>query len=136
VPVLSILRGTQSVKNLIRENKLHQMEGAVQTGKNAGMFTMERYKEDFLDEKDMFVSTVESFRPSTETDREIIYQSPIFLQSSMTTSGQTAKKMPESTERRPQAVVRSEHDIDGIEHILTIEEGTSIEELITKIDNK
>jgi len=136
VPVLSILRGTQSIKNLIRENKLNQMEGAIQTGKTAGMFTMERYKEDFLDVKDMFVPTTESFRPSSETDKEIIYHSPIFSQGSVPTSGQISKKMPEAAERRAQPVVRSEHDIDGIEHILTIEEGTSIEELITKIENK
>lgn len=45
IPVLSILRGTQSVKALIRDNRLVQLESAMQTGKQSGMFTMESYEE-------------------------------------------------------------------------------------------
>jgi hypothetical protein len=35
-----------------------------------------------------------------------------------------------------QPTVSGEHDINGIEHILKIEEETSIEELMTKIEYK
>lgn len=136
VPALSILRNVQSVKNLIRENKLYQMEGALQTGKNAGMYTMERYIEEFLKVKDQFIPTTQSFRPSVETSQDIIYHSPIFSKGGEIMEGRVTKETPAEAERRVQPTVRSEHDIDGIENILTVEEGESIEELIAKIEHR
>ena len=77
LPHLAILRGTQSVKSLIRENKLAQIENAMQSGKNDGMFTMERYLTEFLDTKESFVHPNQSFRASTEAHSEIEYASPL-----------------------------------------------------------
>ncbi|MCD6103363.1 MAG: type IV pili twitching motility protein PilT, partial [Thermotogaceae bacterium] len=37
IPVLEILLGTPAVKNLIRENKLHQIESMMQAGARQGM---------------------------------------------------------------------------------------------------
>ncbi len=41
VPAVEILIGTPAVKNLIRENKAHQIYAAIQTGKDVGMQTMD-----------------------------------------------------------------------------------------------
>ena len=43
VPLLSIMRGTQQVKGIIREKKLYQIDNSMHTGKTDGMFTEERY---------------------------------------------------------------------------------------------
>jgi pilus retraction protein PilT len=77
VPVLSILRGSQSVKGIVRDNKLSQIEGAIQTGREAGMFTMENYRRDFVDRQTNFVSPSEIFRPSLEATPEIVYRCPL-----------------------------------------------------------
>jgi len=77
VPVLSILRGTQSVKGLIRENRLPQLENAMHTGRMEGMFTRERYMNEFLNLKKGFVLPSQSFRPATEAIPDEEYASPL-----------------------------------------------------------
>ncbi|MDD2941336.1 MAG: type IV pilus twitching motility protein PilT [bacterium] len=42
VAALEILIGTTAVKNLIRENKIHQIPGVIQTSQNVGMATMQQ----------------------------------------------------------------------------------------------
>jgi len=41
VAALEILLGTVAVRNLIRENKIHQIPGMIQTSKGVGMETLE-----------------------------------------------------------------------------------------------
>jgi twitching motility protein PilT len=41
IAALEILMGTPAVRNLIRENKVHQLLSAMQTGQNAGMQTLD-----------------------------------------------------------------------------------------------
>ena len=77
VPVLSILKGNQSVKGILRENKLPQIESAIQMGKNDGMFTAERYIRDYLSKVSSFASPQEIFKPSTELSQEEVYHSPL-----------------------------------------------------------
>lgn len=67
VPLLSILRGTQAVKGIIRDNRLPQIENAMHTGKKDGMFTRERYLDEFLSPRDTFVLPSQSFRPTPES---------------------------------------------------------------------
>jgi len=78
VPVLSILKGSQSVKGILRENKLPQIESAIQMGKNDGMFTAERYIRDYLSKVSSFASPQEIFKPSAESSQEEVYHSPLF----------------------------------------------------------
>ncbi|MRR37275.1 PilT/PilU family type 4a pilus ATPase, partial [bacterium] len=78
VPVLSILKGNQSVKGILRENKLPQIESAMQMGKNDGMFTAERYIRDYLSKVSSFASPQEIFKPSAESSQEEVYHSPLF----------------------------------------------------------
>jgi len=48
VPILTIAHGTQAIKNIIRENKLNQINNAIDTSKNEGMFLSERYLTHYL----------------------------------------------------------------------------------------
>lgn len=73
VPVLSILRGTPAVKNIIRDNKLTQLESTMQTARGDGMFTMDGYKKDYIDKVASFVSPSKIFSPSTEPAGEMTY---------------------------------------------------------------
>lgn len=66
VPVLSILRSSSSVKNVIRENRLNQLEGIQQSGRSDGMFTFERYREEFLEQKAQLVPPTVAFRPKAD----------------------------------------------------------------------
>ncbi len=77
VPVLSILRGNQSVKGILRENKLPQIESAIQMGKNDGMFTAERYTREYLGKVSAFASPQDIFKPSAEVSQEEVYHSPL-----------------------------------------------------------
>lgn len=53
VAVFEVLVGTRAVKNLIRENKVHQIQSAIQTGVDEGMMTLnaslaQRLEEDLI----------------------------------------------------------------------------------------
>lgn len=77
IPVMSICRGTQSIKSIIRENKLPQIENAIHTGKNEGMFTMSRYMSEYIDAQQTFNHPSKCFKPSEEVVHEKVYVSPL-----------------------------------------------------------
>lgn len=77
VPLLSILQGTPAVRSMVRENRLSQIETAMQTGSREGLFTMETYYTGFIAPQTRFVSPLETFRPSPELSTETPYQSPL-----------------------------------------------------------
>jgi pilus retraction protein PilT len=77
VPVLSILKGNQSIKGILRENKIPQLESAIQMGKNDGMFTAERYIREYLSKVSSFASPQDIFKPSVESTQEEVYHSPL-----------------------------------------------------------
>jgi len=140
VPLLSILRGTSPVKNVIRDNKLHQIEGFLQTGKGGGMFSSDRYMEEFLATRRNFVSPMESFRPSEEAAQEPMYRSVL-----LTRGGHAdVLRIPEASAiqddyesvRAPAAAPRRAHDVGSIENLLNIEEEASIEELIKEFEKR
>jgi pilus retraction protein PilT len=66
-PVMAILRSNNSVKNLIRESRLNQLESIMQAGRGEGMFTFDRYREDFLNTKTHFTPPTVAFRPGQNT---------------------------------------------------------------------
>lgn len=66
VPVLSIVRTSSSVKNVIRENRFNQIDSIQQAGRNEGMFTFERYREEFLDKKAQLIPPTIAFRPNPD----------------------------------------------------------------------
>ena len=63
VPLLTIVRGTPSIRNIIRENKLNQINSAILTGKSEGMFAAERYLSDYLETRSGFVPYDEDLPP-------------------------------------------------------------------------
>lgn len=130
VPVLSIVRGTSSVKNIIRENKLHQLNSIVQLSKGEGMFTFERYVEEFLETRKTFVPHARTFRPSFETSKEPFYLSPL--------TDDSQDEIP-PMKRAPKAgteavIVRTEFSSQEVEHMLTIQEDESLQDILKKLE--
>ena len=129
VPLLSIVRGTQSIRNIIRENKLPQLNSAIQMGKNEGMFTTERYLSEYLESHHSLTPYAQAFRPSAETTQDAIYQSPL------------TEDNPEPVSRKWQAtmtgdepiIVRTPYSHNEMENMLTIDEDVSLQELISKM---
>lgn len=48
VAAYEIMRNTKAIANLIRENKIHQIPSAMQTGSSSGMILFEKYIEDLV----------------------------------------------------------------------------------------
>jgi len=132
IPVLSIVRGTQAVKGLIRENKIPQIESAIQMGKADGMFTMERYLRDFIGTKKNFVPPSENFRPSPEVSQDVLYMSPLVDPE----AGLPRPRKPSPAhETRPAAVHVPPPDFVVDEHIHSFDEKATVDELIAQIKN-
>ena len=131
VPLLTIVRGTQSIKNLIRENKLNQINSSIQLSKTEGMFTAERYFDDYLAVHKTFVPYSHAFRPSPEASQDMPYQSP--LTESKKRGGPSVKKHPLRTDAAP-IIVRNDYSSDEAGHMLTINEDESLQELIRKME--
>jgi len=123
VPMLTIVRGTQSIRNIIRENKLNQLNTAVQIGKNEGMFTAERYLNDYLNTRGNFIPYTQTFRPSAEASHDIYYQSPLTDELSDRISLRKPLSRPES---QP-IVIRSGYSDEETEHILNIDDDISLQ---------
>jgi pilus retraction protein PilT len=70
VPILSITRGSSSVRSSIRDNKLTQLENIMLGGKNEGMFTMELYQKEFINNRASFNHPHRSFGMGAESSRE------------------------------------------------------------------
>ena len=132
IPVLSILRGTQAVKGLIRENKIFQIESAIQMGKADGMFTMERYLRDFIGTKKKFVPPSENFRPSPEISQDAIYISPLIDLD----GGMPKPRRPIPAHEAKPAVFQGQHAEYGLEgHVHSLDEKATVDELISQLEN-
>ncbi len=77
IPVLSILRDSVPVKNIIRENKLNQLETAMHTGRGEGMFNMERYHTEFINNVTSFARPYKSAWNPDDPGPENDYKSPL-----------------------------------------------------------
>jgi twitching motility protein PilT len=132
VPLLSIVRGAPSIKNLIRENKLHQMESAIQIGKNDGMFNSDRYLNEYLASRQIFTSPLQIFRSSSEQAADITYKSPIMEGKPRPAA---AKKHSLATRAEP-IVINTDFSDYEFENILNIEEDESLSELLSTIRPK
>jgi twitching motility protein PilT len=130
VPLLTIVRGTQSVKNLIRENKLHQLSSAIQIGKNEGMFSSERYLNEYLESREKFTPPMLTFRPSTEIIDDIVYRSPL-VEGKL---GQMSAERQATRKGAEPIIIRTEYSAQDMEHILTIDEDASLNDVISNMD--
>jgi hypothetical protein len=112
---------------MIRENKLPQIESAIQIGKIDGMFSMERYLKEYLASKESFYPPSENFKPSEEASREVIYHSPLL-------DGDVEQAAPKA--RKPSADEKSViflHSEDDAEKHFMIDEKATVDELIAQI---
>ncbi len=132
LPVLSVVRGTQAVKGLIRENKIPQIESAIQMGKADGMFTMERYLREFIGSKKNFVPPSENFKPSPEISQDIIYTSPLVDPDA---SILRPRRPASVQEVKPAAVPGQQADFGPEEHVHSFDEKATVDELIAQIKN-
>lgn len=130
VPTLSIVRGTSSIKNIIRENKLNQLNSAVQLGKTEGMFTTERYWSEYLETRKNLIPYAQIFHASPEAVQEDSYESPL---SEETYPSLPLNKRTVASGVEP-IVVRSQHTKNEMGNMLTIDEGESLSELLKHLD--
>ena len=77
VPILTIVRGTQAIKNNIRDNNLHQISNIIETSKKEGMFSAEHYLNEYLGTRSSFTPIGKTFLPSTELSKSVFYKSPL-----------------------------------------------------------
>jgi Tfp pilus assembly pilus retraction ATPase PilT len=131
VPLLTILRGTRAVKNTIRENRLNQIEGVLQIGKNEGMFSSERYLNDYLKTVKRFTMPSQTFRPSKEVSNDIFYDSPLTLDAHVRKS--TPPEARTTQTGRESVIVRSTFEHGESDNMLTIDEDASLQDLIGKL---
>ncbi len=75
VPRLCMMRAAKAVRNMIRENKLAQMEGLIETSRERGMFSFERYQAEFLDGKTDFSVPSKALYPAGKGDFPPEYRS-------------------------------------------------------------
>jgi twitching motility protein PilT len=143
VPLLSILKGTQATKGIIRENRLPQIESVMHTGKNDEMYTTERYLTEYLGPRLSFVSPSESFMPSEEFIPEKTCVSALIdLNASLgilnTPSFKIDTSFKPSVDQtippKPRKIPPSDEVFADIEGHYVIEEDANIEEVVAQMN--
>ncbi len=129
VPLLTIVRGTTAIRNTIRENRLNLIEGALQIGRTEGMFTAERYMNDYLKSVRRFTMPSQTFRPSAEAMNDISYESPLTKDSPNRKTG--APRTVRSADNAPTG--KSELIRGDAGNMLIIDEDASLHDLIGKL---
>jgi twitching motility protein PilT len=133
VPLLTIVRGTPSIKNIIRENKLNQLGSAIQMSKNEGMFTSERYFDEYLTGRKTFFPYSHLFRPAPEEAQDILYRSPLTEERWEAPPPPASRKLTTRTETEA-ILIRAELSSQEMEHMLTIDEDESLQDLLRKME--
>lgn len=120
IPVLSITRASSSVRSSIRENKLTQLETTMLTGRGDGMFTMDLYKREFIDNLPSFNHPYKSFGIGSEASHETDYISSLIDPNAVqdvvyTATVEDAYKLPAEESKdndSHQYVILEDHDMD------------------------
>jgi len=122
VPILSITRGSSSVKSSIRENKLTQLETIMLTSRNEGMFTMSLYQKEFIGNLPTFNHPYKSFGMGADSSKELDYTSSlidpnavqdiVYMASVDDAYAIKAPKMSLKDEDEQLYVITEDHDLD------------------------
>jgi hypothetical protein len=132
IPVLSIVRGTTSVKSLIRDNKLNQLEGTVQFSRGEGMFTEERYMAEYINERKSFFRPNQIFQVGSDAAMNSAYKSPVV---DAQRAARPSKTVPRSFETfENQIAVNHYGNGESGDGYVAIDEKASIEELMSELD--
>lgn len=132
VPLLTIVHGTPPIRNLIRENKLSQLTSAIQVARTEGMFTPDRYYSEYLEGRRNFTPYSQIFRASLEDTTDIIYNSPLVSDTPDGTSAMLRKRLSKS--KAEPIMIRSDYGGHEGEHLLTIDEDESLQDLLKKLN--
>lgn len=128
VPVLDIIHGTSSIKNTIRDNKLHYINNIVETSKDEGMFTSERYLTYYLKSRSNFSPYGNIFRPTEELSQSNYYQSPL------TETPYIKHSVKHQTKAAPKSVIdMTEYSEETDESILNIKDNISLHKIVEKL---
>jgi twitching motility protein PilT len=130
LPVLSILRGSIPVKNIIRENKLNQLETAMHMGKGDGMFTMERYLNEFIGDGSAFKRPYKSAWNADEAGPETDYKSPLIDPNAVQDVVYMASIDDASTFRN---VEKKTSEGYGLDQQYVIDEAPNLEDLLSQM---
>ncbi|MCX5857896.1 MAG: hypothetical protein NTZ57_08350, partial [Deltaproteobacteria bacterium] len=123
---------TPSIKNIIRENKLNQLNSVIQMSKNEGMYTADQYLGVYLEGRKNFMPYSRIFRASVEDSTDILYKSPLTADKREVAPLDTRKRKAR-TETEP-IIIRSDYSGPEVEHMLTIDEDESLQDLLKKMD--
>lgn len=129
VPVLSILKGTNSVKRMIRENRFSQIHGIMQTSRNKGMFTQETYKSEFILTERHLVPPSVSFKPSMEKNLEQMVTSRLMPEK----INEPDRSGSEFNDTHTDNAFAAKRDESG-QYIIS--GSSSIEDVLSQMDNK
>ena len=128
VPILTIAHGTQAIKNIIRENKLNQINNAIDTSKNENMFLPERYLTHYLNTRSAFTPYGKIFRPSVELSPDDFYQSPL------TDEPQVKHEARHERRKASRPIVSlSESSDENVDNILDINDNISLNNIVEKL---
>ena len=130
VPVLAIVHGTPAIKNIIRDNKLHLMNNAIENARTKGMFMVESYLTDYLNTRSNFTTYDKMFRPSGELLQNVFYQSPLMEATHM----KHVAKHDRRKASRPIVGV-SEYSEEKFDRILNIGDDMPLENIIETLNN-
>ena len=130
VPVLTIVHGTQAIKNIIRDNKLNQINNAIDASKNTGMFLPERYLTHYLNTRSDFNPYGKIFRPSAELSPNDFYQSPLTGEPEIKYAAKQEMTRPAS-----QTIIdMSEYSDENVDNMLDINDNISLHNIVDKLN--
>ncbi len=134
VPVLSVLRGINAVKGVIRDNRFSHIESILQTGRKDGLYTMEKYESEFIRFKKKMTPPSISFRPSEEMSEIRTYRSPLLLPQS---HGSFIPKYAQHTSMPGESAMKAPSDhgmpsaADDVSGGYVIDETSTVEDVIS-----
>ena len=140
VPLLSILKNSNAVKNTLRENKISTLENILQVASDDGMFTVDRYK-NYLQQRKNFTAPTAHFQdPRAKTMSINDYTSPLidsdFQTSPVAPAGARYAAPAQQTMKPAPISINSSavEDVDETGTDLVIDSEQNIEELIQQLD--
>lgn len=130
VPALSILKGTTSVRSIIRESRLSQIETTMFTGRSEGMFTLERYISEFINTRETLNHPNKIFQVQDDQGEEPTYKSGLIDPNAV----QDVVYM--STVGEENGVKKNVPGADDFDQHYVIAEETALEDLIAQMEKQ
>ena len=111
---------------------MNQLNSAIQMSKNEGMFTSERYFDEYLGGGKTFFPYSQVFRPAPEEAQDILYQSPLTDEKGEAPPPASRKR---TTKTETEAIlIRADLSSQEMEHMLTINEDEPLQDLLKKME--